>query len=226
VTENPGGWRVYKLRHWPPGTDKSTFVPFFFDFWPDSPRNVPSPAPRFQPNPASNGSCRMWGGDPELKRSILSLIFALAIVAAYAVPASMSPGSAVHAQWSDPQADVPAYHPLPPPKGQPLPAILSGDQLTGPFFREKWQVEVYKEAAEIPDVLYQLPCYCHCDRALGHTSLHSCFEGTHGAICATCAAEGAYAYKMTKLGKTPQQIREGIERKEYESVDLDALGRS
>jgi hypothetical protein len=161
-----------------------------------------------------------------LKRSILSLLFALLIVAAYAVQASMSPGSVVHAQWSDPQDDVPAYHPLPPRKGETLPAILSGAQLTGPFFREKWQVEVYKEAAEIPGVLYQLPCYCHCDRALGHASLHSCFEGTHGAICATCAAEEAYAYKMTRAGKTPEQIRAGIERKEYESVDLDALGRS
>jgi hypothetical protein len=161
-----------------------------------------------------------------LKRSLLSLLVALLIVAAYAVPANMSPGSAVHAQWSDPQQDVPAYHPLAPRKSDALPPILSGDQLTGQFFREKWQAEVYKEAAQIPDVLYQLPCYCRCDRALGHTSLHSCFEGTHGAICATCAAEGAYAFRMTKQGKTPEQIRAGIERKEYESIDLDALGRS
>jgi hypothetical protein len=161
-----------------------------------------------------------------LKRILFSLVLGLLIIAAYAIPASMAPRSAVHAQWSDPAQDVPAYHPDPPAKAEPLPPILSGNQLTGAFFREKWQVEVYKEAAQIPEVLYQLPCYCRCDRALGHTSLHSCFEGTHGAICATCAAEGAYAYKMTKLGKTPQEIREGIERKEYESIDLDALGRS
>ena len=83
---------------------------------------------------------------------------------------------------------------------------MSGQQLTGQFFRQKWQVEVYKQAAQIPDVLYQLPCYCRCDRALGHASLHSCFEGTHGAICATCAAEEAYAYKMTKQGKTPKKF--------------------
>ncbi len=161
-----------------------------------------------------------------MKRILLSLVLGLLIVAAYAIPASLAPDAAVHAQWSDPAQDVPAYHPDPPAKGEALPPILSGNQLTGPFFREKWQVEVYKEAAQIPEVLYQLPCYCRCDRALGHTSLHSCFEGTHGAICATCAAEEAYAYKMTKLGKTPQEIREGIERKEYESIDLDALGRS
>jgi hypothetical protein len=161
-----------------------------------------------------------------LKRAVVSLLLGLLVVASYFVPARTGPRSEVHAQFSDPQDDIPAYHAQPPAPGQELPPILSGKQLTGPFFREKWQVEVYKEAAQIPDVLYQLPCYCRCDRALGHTSLHSCFEGTHGAICATCAAEGAYAYKMTKLGRTPQQIREGIERKEYESIDLDALGRS
>jgi hypothetical protein len=31
---------------------------------------------------------------------------------------------------------------------------------------------------------------------------------------------------MTKLGKTPKEIRAGIERKEFQSIDLDALGRS
>jgi len=160
-----------------------------------------------------------------VKRVFLSLALAFLVVAVYTIPVSMLPASAVHAQWTDPQDDIPAYHPQPPAKGQILPPILSGSQLTGPFFRQKWQVEVYKEAAQIPSVLYQLPCYCRCDRALGHTSLHSCFEGTHAAICSTCAEEGAYAYKMTKLGWTPKQIREGIEQKKYESIDLDSLGR-
>lgn len=148
---------------------------------------------------------------------------ALLVVAACALPASPLP--AVHAQWSDPQADVPAYHAHPPAQGQTLPPILSGSQLTGQYFREKWQVAVYREAAQVPKVLYQLPCYCRCDRALGHKSLHSCFEGTHAAVCATCAQEGAYAYAMTKRGWTPAQIRQGIEQHKYESIDLNALGR-
>lgn len=151
---------------------------------------------------------------------------AVLVVAGYAIPAGSLPGNAVHAQFNDPAQDVPAYHAQPPADGQKLPPILSGKQLTGPFFREKWQVAVYKEAAQIPAVLYQLPCYCRCDRALGHTSLHSCFEGTHAAICSTCAMEGAYAYRMTKLGKTPAQIRQGIEHGDYQSIDLDSLGRS
>lgn len=151
---------------------------------------------------------------------------AVLVVAGYAIPASRLPQNAVHAQFNNPAQDVPAYHAEAPAEGQRLPPILAGKQLTGQFFREKWQVAVYKEAAQIPGVLYQLPCYCRCDRALGHTSLHSCFEGTHAAICSTCAMEGAYAYKMTKMGKTPAEIRAGIEHGDYQSIDLDALGRS
>lgn len=128
------------------------------------------------------------------------------------------------AQWSNPADDIPAYHATAPAKGETLPPVLSGNQLAGDYFRYPWQKEVYMEAAQVPRVLYQLPCYCRCDKALGHTSLHSCFEGTHGAVCSTCAKEGAYAYKMTKLGKTPKEIRDGIERKDYESIDLNQLG--
>jgi hypothetical protein len=131
-----------------------------------------------------------------------------------------------YAQWSNPVEDLPAYHPKPPAPGTTLPPVLAGNQLTGPNFHYQWQVKVYEQAATVQDVLYQLPCYCRCDRALGHESLHSCFEGTHGAICSTCAKEEAYAYKMTKLGKTPKQIRDGIERKQYEQIDLNEIGNS
>jgi hypothetical protein len=128
-----------------------------------------------------------------------------------------------YAQWSNPAEDIPAYNSQPPAKGTTLPPILSGSQLTGDYFRFPWQVKVYKEAATIQPVLHQLPCYCRCDRAMGHNSLHSCFEGTHGAVCSTCAKEEHYAYLMTKQGKTPVQIRGGIERKEFESIDLQQV---
>jgi hypothetical protein len=128
-----------------------------------------------------------------------------------------------YAQWSNPADDIPAYNSQPPAKGTKLPPILSGSQLTGDYFRYPWQVKVYKEAATIQPVLHQLPCYCRCDKALGHNSLHSCFEGTHGAICSTCAKEEHYAYLMTQQKKTPKQIRDGIERKEFESIDLQAV---
>ena len=131
-----------------------------------------------------------------------------------------------YAQWSNPSDDVPAYHATPPPRGEMLPPILSGTQLTGPNFAYPWQKIVYRDAAKVPNVLYQLPCFCRCDRALGHQSLRSCFEGLHGAECTTCAKEGYYAYTMTRQGKTVQQIREGIMHGEYQSIDLDSLGTS
>ena len=126
-----------------------------------------------------------------------------------------------YAQWSNPADDIPAYHPTAPLKINSLPPILAGAKLTGDNFRYPWQVHVYQDAAKVSGVLYQLPCNCRCDRALGHTSLRSCFEGLHGTECSTCAKEGFFAYQQTKLGKTPTQIRAAIERKEYESIPLE-----
>ena len=127
-----------------------------------------------------------------------------------------------YAQWSDPALDIPAYHPSAPLKVSSLPPILSGSKLTGENFRYPWQVHVYQQAAKVSNVLYQLPCNCRCDRALGHTSLRSCFEGLHGTECSTCAKEGAFAYQQTKLGKTPAQIRAAIAHKDYEKLQLEA----
>ena len=101
------------------------------------------------------------------------------------------------------------------------PPVLSGDQLTGIYFTHAYQVTAYRIAAAIPAVLHQQPCYCHCDRALRHNSLHSCFEGAHGATCSTCMKEAVYAYEQTKKGRTPAQIRAGIERGEWQDIDLE-----
>ena len=126
-----------------------------------------------------------------------------------------------YAQWSNPADDIPAYHASAPLHVSTLPPILAGSKLTGENFRYPWQVHVYQETAKIGSVIYQLPCNCRCDRALGHTSLRSCFEGLHGTECSTCAKEGFYAYQQTKLGKTPAQIRAAIARHEYESIVLE-----
>ena len=142
------------------------------------------------------------------RRWVLGLIITAATAASYA-------------QWANPAEDVPAYHPSAPLKVSLLPPILSGSQLTGSQFQYPWQLHVYQQAAKVGSVLYQLPCNCRCDRALGHTSLRSCFESMHGTECSTCAKEGFYAYAQTKLGKSPTQIRAAISRKEYESIDLE-----
>jgi Protein of unknown function with PCYCGC motif len=146
-----------------------------------------------------------------MKRILTSIAVAFLTIGAYA-------------QWSNPVDDVPAYHATPPAPGAVLPPILSGKQLTGPNFVHPWQKAIYRDAAKVSKVLYQLPCYCRCDRALGHTSLHSCFEGLHGAECSTCAKEGYYAYKMTMEGKTAKEIRDGIMHQDYLKIDLNSIG--
>jgi hypothetical protein len=128
---------------------------------------------------------------------------------------------ASYAQWSNPADDVPAYHPTAPLRVGTLHPILSGAQLSGENFRYPWQVHVYQQAAKMGNVLYQLPCYCRCDRALGHTSLRSCYEGLHGTECSTCAKEAFFTASQLKQGKTVAQIRAAINRHEYESIDLE-----
>jgi hypothetical protein len=128
------------------------------------------------------------------------------------------------AQWAVPTDDVPAYHAQPPAPGTTLAPVLTEVQLRAAGATLPWQMRVYAIAGRVPRVLYQLPCNCHCDQALGHTSLQSCFSGTHGMECSTCAQEGVYAYRMTKQGKTPAEIRAGIAAHAYETIDLNSLG--
>ena len=123
------------------------------------------------------------------------------------------------ATWVPPTDAVPAYYTGAPKLGHH--PLLSGDQLTGPYFTHGFQITAYKMAAKIEGVLYQQPCYCRCDLALHHRSLHSCFEGTHGAVCATCMRQAVYAYQQTQLGKTPEEIRAAIERGDWRDVQLE-----
>jgi len=147
-------------------------------------------------------------------RSLLKRRWVLGLVAVVLTAAS-------YAQWSNPADDVPAYHPSAPLKVSALPPILTEKQFTKEHFPYPWQRHVYLQAATIGNVLYQLPCYCRCDRSLGHTSLRSCFENFHGTECSTCAKEAFFAYAQTRAGKTPTQIREAVNRREYESIDLE-----
>ncbi len=71
-------------------------------------------------------------------------------------------------------------------------------------------------------MLHQQPCYCYCDR-MGHNSLHSCFENTHGAQCATCLKELYYSYQQHKKGKTAAQIR-GWHHQGRVEADRSAVG--
>jgi hypothetical protein len=120
---------------------------------------------------------------------------------------------------SQQEAAVPAYNAGPPKKGTKLPPILGKEQLWAENAQYPYQTHAYELAAKIPVVLHQQPCYCYCDR-MGHNSLHSCFENTHGAVCSTCLKEVYYSYSMHEKGKTAAQIRKGIVAGEWKQVNL------
>ena len=115
-----------------------------------------------------------------------------------------------------PQSDsepVPAFH-TQPPSGA-LPPTMDPS-----LYSDKIVSNAYLAAGRVKKVLYQEPCYCHCDRSQGHGSLLDCFVSRHGAGCDTCIKEAFYSYEQTRRGKTPVQIREGIIHGEWQTVDL------
>jgi hypothetical protein len=143
-----------------------------------------------------------------------SLILAFLFVTLTMSWASPSP-------FSSEDEGVPAFNAGPPPKGTKLPPLLTKADLWGADAQNPYQTHAYELAAKIPNVLHQQPCYCYCDR-MGHNSLHSCFEGTHGAQCATCLKELYYSYQQHQKGKTAAQIRAGIIKGEWKQIDLIA----
>jgi len=124
-----------------------------------------------------------------------------------------------HAQYAAPN-QIPAYHPARPVAATKLPPILTEKQLAEQGMIAPAQKEAYKAAARASSVVYQMPCYCYCDRNHGHTSLRSCFESTHGANCSTCMQEALYSYRQSKRGSSAKMIRDGIERGDFKMIDL------
>jgi Protein of unknown function with PCYCGC motif len=108
---------------------------------------------------------------------------------------------------------VPAFHNAVP--DGPLPATMSPSHFTEPLAQN-----AYSLAARIKKILYQQPCYCHCDRSQGHGSLLDCYVSKHAAECGVCEREDFYAYEQSHKGKSAAQIREGIERGEWQQLDI------
>ena len=147
-----------------------------------------------------------------LKRGLILPLLMMAIIA-------------ISAPWltsaQEEETRVPAFHSAPPAKSAQLPPILGREKLWGNNDQYPFQSHSYELAAKIDRVLYQQPCYCYCDR-MGHKSLRSCFESTHGAQCATCMKEVYYSYQMSKQHKSAAQIRKGIIAGEWKQVDLQS----
>jgi hypothetical protein len=111
------------------------------------------------------------------------------------------------------QEPTPAYHSQVP--AGPLAQTMDPTSFANPVVQN-----AYALAAKVKRVLYQQPCYCHCDKSIGHESLLDCFVGKHASVCDVCMREDFYAYEQTQKKKTAAQIRAGIERGEWQQVDL------
>ena len=109
---------------------------------------------------------------------------------------------------------VPAYHKHP-AKGA-LPATKD-PQL---YVNRPLVQRVYELAGKVRPVLYQLPCYCSCDKFAGHGSLLDCFVDAHGEECAVCQREAVYAYTQNKAGVPVEQIRAEIIAGAWSKVDM------
>jgi hypothetical protein len=83
---------------------------------------------------------------------------------------------------------------------------------------------VYRFAAEHPEVLSYVPCFCGCERT-GHRGNDDCFvkarnaQGDvtewepHGLDCAVCIDVANEAMQMTHSGASVTDIRKAIEAK-------------
>ena len=127
-----------------------------------------------------------------------------------ALPAQQMPGMDHAAQAAD--EATPAFHAKPPQSA--LPPTMAPS-----LFADIQTSNAYAIAARIKKVLYQQPCYCHCDRSQGHGSLLDCYVSRHATECDVCKLEDFYAYEQTRKGKTPAQIREAIMKGEWQKVD-------
>jgi hypothetical protein len=146
-----------------------------------------------------------------LKR-VLMLGFVLLLTMSFSTP------------WATSQQDqdrVPAFHQAPPPPSAKLAPILGKEQLWGGNDQFPFQARSYEVAGKISSILYQQPCYCYCDR-MGHKSLRSCFETTHGAQCSTCMKEVFYSYQMSRQHKSASEIRKGIIAREWKNINLES----
>lgn len=72
------------------------------------------------------------------------------------------------------KAQIPAYFKTA-EAAKPYPKTLPPET-----FQHPAQVKAYAVARQIPGVLAQQPCYCHCDK-MGHGSLLHCHIDSHSA---------------------------------------------
>ncbi|WP_100331343.1 PCYCGC motif-containing (lipo)protein [Bacillus xiapuensis] len=89
--------------------------------------------------------------------------------------------------------------------------------------KEEQMQSIYLAAAQNPEVLQFMPCYCGCGESAGHKSNLNCFVGEikedkvvwddHGTRCGVCLEIAAESVLMHKEGKALKEIRKYIDQK-------------
>ena len=151
------------------------------------------------------------------------IVLVLAIVGLVAYTRSGTPDPAQVAQAAPPSVVDPppaaGLGPRPQPNLPPLPF-----QAYAPPRPMATVNAVYRFAAEHPEILSYVPCFCGCERA-GHKGNDDCFVKTrnaqgdvtewepHGLDCAVCIDVANEAMQMTRSGASVADIRKAIEAK-------------
>ena len=179
----------------------------------------------------ANASTAAGSGTPpsEPRRSSTPLVAAgivlvLAIVGLVAYTRSAQPEPVAEVAQAAPPAvvDPPAAAKLGPHPQANLPPLPF--QAYAPPRPMETVREVYRFAAEHPEVLSYVPCFCGCERG-GHKGNDDCFvkarnaQGDvtewepHGLDCAVCIDVANEAMQMTRSGASVTDIRAAIEKK-------------
>jgi len=86
--------------------------------------------------------------------------------------------------------------------------VLTAAQMT----RSSDLVELFDGIREIPHIADGIGCHCRCAEFGGHRSLLTCYEGDAMALsCPICQGEGRVAVRLTKAGKSLDEIRAAID---------------
>jgi len=175
-------------------------------------------------SPASPGGTPPNAGGSSRGLIAVGLVLMLAMIGAYAYTRSGPSAEPAPAAQAAPPAvvDPPVYAKLGPRPQTTLPPLPF--QAYAPPRPMETVRAVYQFAAEHPEILSYVPCFCGCERG-GHRGNDDCFvkarnaQGDvtewepHGLDCAVCIDVANEAMQMTRSGASVRDIRSVIEKK-------------
>ncbi len=95
----------------------------------------------------------------------------------------------------------------------PRPGIDASRVLRAEQLHSKDAAPVFDLVRQIPAIADGIRCQCECKRLEGYRSLLSCFEGDGMAQhCEVCQGQARLAYRMYRLRRTLDQIRDAIDK--------------